>query len=91
MIFSTILISLFASAVLCSDVIELSDSDFTDRVKDEEIMLVEFFAPWYVCTISYFRLAQLVHSLTLSQLARRFTQLVFKLLCFQTGADTARD
>lgn len=66
MIFSTILISLFASAVLCSDVIELGDSDFSDGVKGQDIMLVEFFAPWYVCTISYFRLAQLVQLLTLS-------------------------
>ncbi|KAL9986344.1 hypothetical protein ACROYT_G000482 [Oculina patagonica] len=32
--------------VLCSDVIELGDSDFDAKVKGEEIMLIEFFAPW---------------------------------------------
>eukprot|EP00112_Aurelia_sp_Birch-Aquarium-sp1_P016266 Seg3673.1 transcript_id=Seg3673.1/GoldUCD/mRNA.D3Y31 product="Protein disulfide-isomerase A3" protein_id=Seg3673.1/GoldUCD/D3Y31 len=36
---------LFSSA-LAEDVIELSDSDFEKKTKDEEIMLVEFFAPW---------------------------------------------
>ncbi|XP_020620049.1 protein disulfide-isomerase A3-like [Orbicella faveolata] len=46
MIISAVLIPLFASAVFCSDVIELGDSNFSDGVKDEEIMLVEFFAPW---------------------------------------------
>lgn len=59
MIISTILIPLFASAVFCSDVIELGDSDFNDGVKGEEIMLVEFFAPWYVETQSCFRLVSL--------------------------------
>ena len=46
MIISTILIPLFASAVFGSDVIELGDTNFDDGVKGEEIMLVEFFAPW---------------------------------------------
>lgn len=59
MIISTVLIPLFASAVFCSDVIELGDSNFDDGVKGEEIMLVEFFAPWYVKTQSCFRLATL--------------------------------
>ena len=59
MIISTILIPLFASAVFCSDVIELGDSNFNDGVKGEEIMLVEFFAPWYVETQSCFRLVSL--------------------------------
>lgn len=31
---------------LCSDVIELTDSSFASGVKDKDIMLVEFFAPW---------------------------------------------
>lgn len=46
MIISTILIALFASVAVCSDVIELTDSTFASGVKDKEIMLVEFFAPW---------------------------------------------
>ena len=58
MIISTILIPLFASVVFCSDVIELGDSNFNDGVKGEEIMLVEFFAPWYV-NPKLFRLARL--------------------------------
>lgn len=46
MIIFTILIALFASVAVCSDVIELTDSTFASGVKDKEIMLVEFFAPW---------------------------------------------
>ena len=38
--------SLMASAVLCSDVIELTDENFASGTKDEDIMLVEFYAPW---------------------------------------------
>merc|ERR1712183_212328 len=29
-----------------SDVLDLSDSDFKSKTADEDIMLVEFFAPW---------------------------------------------
>lgn len=58
MIISAVLIPLFASAVFCSDVIELGDSNFSDGVKDEEIMLVEFFAPWYVKTLKLLSISQ---------------------------------
>ena len=36
----------FSVAVFASDVIELTDADFDDKVKDQDIMLIEFFAPW---------------------------------------------
>ena len=48
MIVSGLLVSLFASAVICSDVIELGDDNFASGTEEKEIMLVEFFAPWYV-------------------------------------------
>lgn len=46
MIISALLVSLFASAVLCSDVLELTDETFASGTEGEDIMLVEFFAPW---------------------------------------------
>ena len=46
MIISSLLVSLFASVVLASDVIELTDENFASVTKEEDIMLVEFFAPW---------------------------------------------
>jgi len=33
-------------AAVCSDVLELTDSNFKDQVKGKEILLVEFYAPW---------------------------------------------
>ncbi|VDK79071.1 unnamed protein product, partial [Anisakis simplex] len=39
----------FASVValaLASDVLEFKDSDFEEKVKGHEVLLVEFFAPW---------------------------------------------
>ncbi len=29
-----------------SDVIELGDDNFTEKTKDVDMMLIEFFAPW---------------------------------------------
>lgn len=40
------LILCLAASAFCSDVIELTDSNFKEKTKDEGIMLVEFFAPW---------------------------------------------
>jgi len=41
---------LFSVAVLslatASDVLDLTDSDFESKTKDQDIMLIEFFAPW---------------------------------------------
>lgn len=37
---------LLSATVFASDVIELSDKDFDAKIKDEDIMLIEFFAPW---------------------------------------------
>jgi len=37
---------LLISSAFGSDVLELTDSNFQDGVKDKEIILVEFFAPW---------------------------------------------
>ncbi|KAM9313047.1 protein disulfide-isomerase A3 [Gastrophryne carolinensis] len=34
------------SAVWASDVLDLTDDDFEDKVHDHQMMLVEFFAPW---------------------------------------------
>ena len=46
MIVRTVLVALFATAAFCSDVIELGDDNFKSGTKNEDIMLVEFFAPW---------------------------------------------
>lgn len=35
-----------AGCVLASDVIELKDSDFDSRIREHDIALVEFYAPW---------------------------------------------
>ena len=40
------LILFLAASAFGSDVIELTDSDFKEKTKDEAVMLVEFFAPW---------------------------------------------
>lgn len=37
---------LFLGAAYCSDVIELTDSNFKEKTKDKDILLIEFFAPW---------------------------------------------
>lgn len=31
-----------------SDVLVFTDADFADKVKEHEIILIEFYAPWYV-------------------------------------------
>lgn len=36
----------FVTATLASDVLELTDSDFSTKVAEHELILVEFFAPW---------------------------------------------
>ena len=49
MIMRTLLVILFANVAFfaeSSDVIELSDDDFKSRTQEEDLMLVEFFAPW---------------------------------------------
>jgi protein disulfide isomerase family A protein 3 len=43
---SLAILFMFVGATLCSDVLELTDSNFNNQVKDKEILLVEFFAPW---------------------------------------------
>lgn len=45
-----LLVGLFfvIGAAFCSDdVLDLTDSNFKDGVAGKDIMLVEFFAPWY--------------------------------------------
>ena len=37
---------LLSATVFASDVIDLSDTDFDVKIQDEDIMLIEFFAPW---------------------------------------------
>ena len=49
MIMRTLIVILFANVAFfaeSSDVIELSDDDFKSRTQGEDLMLVEFFAPW---------------------------------------------
>lgn len=41
-----VLIVAILGAVFCSDVLEFTDNDFQSKVADEDIILVEFFAPW---------------------------------------------
>lgn len=36
----------FVTSTLASDVLEFTDSDFSSRIADHELILVEFFAPW---------------------------------------------
>ena len=38
----------FLAVASASDVLEYTDSNFESEIKDKEIALVEFFAPWYV-------------------------------------------
>jgi hypothetical protein len=33
-------------AVNCEDLIELGDSDFNSRLKDMDLALIKFYAPW---------------------------------------------
>ncbi|XP_068693419.1 protein disulfide-isomerase A3-like [Montipora foliosa] len=46
MIVTGLIVSLFATVALCSDVIELDDQNFKSGTDGKDIMLVEFFAPW---------------------------------------------
>jgi len=41
-----VLLLLSIGAALCSDVLDLTDSNFSDQVKGKEILLIEFYAPW---------------------------------------------
>lgn len=52
----------FLSAVLASDVIDLTPGNFDAVVNPEPLVLVEFFAPWYAC-ISPFALHQCAETL----------------------------
>jgi len=40
------LVTLFIGAALCSDVLDLTDSNFKSEVDDKDIILLEFYAPW---------------------------------------------
>ena len=37
---------LLVNIALASDVLEFHDSDFETKIKDHDVALVEFFAPW---------------------------------------------
>ena len=43
-----VLLSLLSvtALALASDVLEFTDSDFATRIKEHDVALVEFFAPW---------------------------------------------
>lgn len=41
----TLLCGLFA-CTLANEVLVLTDSDFEEKVKEHEVVLVEFYAPW---------------------------------------------
>ena len=43
-----LLFALLAGFTLASDVLEFTDDDFDSRIGDHDLILVEFFAPWYV-------------------------------------------
>lgn len=44
---SLVVLLVFATGVtFASDVIDLKDTNFKNKVADHDIMLVEFFAPW---------------------------------------------
>jgi protein disulfide-isomerase A1 len=44
--FSGVLALALAATAVASDVIDLTPSNFESTVNNEELMLVEFFAPW---------------------------------------------
>ena len=51
-LFSSAAALAFVQAVLASDVLDLTNTNFDSLVKPEALMLVEFFAPWCVCRMN---------------------------------------
>lgn len=49
-----IFLAALAGFSTASDVLEYTDDDFESKIGDHELILVEFFAPWYVPTQSNF-------------------------------------
>lgn len=50
-----VFLAALAGFTRASDVLDLTDDDFETRVSPHQLILVEFFAPWWV--FSYFPLA----------------------------------
>ncbi len=54
MMLGVLFIAAFAAAARASDVLEYTDDDFDSKIGDHGLILVEFFAPWWVCDDSGF-------------------------------------
>ena len=52
-----------AAAVLADDVIVLTDADWEEGIKQHEVALVKFYAPWYVSTLFPLHAAPHIHPL----------------------------
>lgn len=47
-----LLLGLFLTFALASDVVVLTDADWEDAIQEHEVALVKFYAPWYALFVS---------------------------------------
>jgi len=48
MMLAVLFVAAFAAAARASDVLEFTDDDFDSKIGQHDLILVEFFAPWWV-------------------------------------------
>lgn len=47
LLFVAVISCAFVAFALSSDVLEFTDANFQDKVSEHDVILVEFYAPWY--------------------------------------------